>query len=149
MNVQILCEAQQMILPLARGFMLIELMIVVTIVGILAAIAIPAYQNYVIRAYVAEGLVVAAGRKRWWIPLPAAMAIKSRFPISVPGHPRWEAMLTSLRCGCAGWASFRLPWVGWANICPPAAATRAMLPDDLFAPSAVPASLALSGFNHK
>lgn len=46
-----------------KGFTLIELMIVVAIVGILAAIAIPAYQDYTVRARVSEGLVLADAAK--------------------------------------------------------------------------------------
>ncbi|MGQ0834039.1 MAG: pilin [Gammaproteobacteria bacterium] len=46
-----------------KGFTLIELMIVVAIIGILAAIAIPAYQDYTVRAQVTEGLNLAADLK--------------------------------------------------------------------------------------
>jgi type IV pilus assembly protein PilA len=52
-----------MLKNIQKGFTLIELMIVIAIIGILAAIAIPAYQNYTIRAQVTEGLSLADGMK--------------------------------------------------------------------------------------
>ena len=49
--------------PVQKGFTLIELMIVVAIIGILAAVALPAYQDYTIRAKVTEGLILASSLK--------------------------------------------------------------------------------------
>jgi len=64
-----------------KGFTLIELMIVIAILGILAAIAIPAYQDYAVRARISEGISMAA---------PAKLAV-SEFHQSEGGWPGFLA----------------------------------------------------------
>jgi type IV pilus assembly protein PilA len=71
-----------------KGFTLIELMIVVAIIGILAAIAIPAYQDYTIRSQVSEGLTLAGAAK-------AAVA-ESFSQTGVPPADRIEAGMSNL-----------------------------------------------------
>ena len=66
-----------------KGFTLIELMIVVAIIGILAAIAIPAYQDYTIRAQVTEGLNLAA-------------AVKAGVSESYANTGKWPTDITTL-----------------------------------------------------
>jgi len=46
-----------------QGFTLIELMIVTSVIGILASIAIPSYQDYTVRAQISEGLVLSSAAK--------------------------------------------------------------------------------------
>jgi type IV pilus assembly protein PilA len=65
-----------------KGFTLIELMIVIAIIGILAAIAIPAYQDYTIRAQVTEGATLADGVK---VAMQDYYAQHGTFPASLTG----------------------------------------------------------------
>ena len=63
-----------------KGFTLIELMIVVAIIGILAAIAIPAYQDYIARAQASEALVLLTGKKT---PMGEFYSDAGRWPVNI------------------------------------------------------------------
>jgi type IV pilus assembly protein PilA len=73
-----------------QGFTLIELMIVVAIIGILAAIALPAYQDYTIRARVSEGILAASGCRT-----TIAEVYQSANAGTEPGADGWGCEITA------------------------------------------------------
>ncbi len=71
-----------MLKQVQKGFTLIELMIVIAIIGILAAIAIPAYQDYTVRAQASEGLTVASAVQ---VAIADFYAQNGTFPNNISG----------------------------------------------------------------
>ena len=82
---------------LLSGFTLIELMIVILIIGLLAALAVPAYQNYTVRAQVTEGLNLAGG---WKVAIVEYYANNGAWPSqtdltgSVPSTGKYVSQVT-------------------------------------------------------
>ena len=93
-----------MLKNIQKGFTLIELMIVIAIIGILAAIAIPAYQNYTIRSQVTEGLSLADG---WKTSISEYYAQNGSFPTVFEHHrrPRHRDIAVSGASVASTWAA--------------------------------------------
>ena len=88
----------------SKGFTLIELMITVAIVGILAAIALPAYQDYTIRAQVSEAVILAAGGKakvEEWYAMSGKLP-SDTFEADVSGNTGKYVDMTNIQAGSPG-----------------------------------------------
>ena len=91
---------------LQKGFTLIELMIVVAIIGILAAVALPAYQDYTVRAKVSELILAASSCKdmvsetyQTGVSLPAANAWNCEIATGSSGATRYVNSVTTDKAG--------------------------------------------------
>jgi type IV pilus assembly protein PilA len=104
---------------LQKGFTLIELMIVVTIVGILAAIAVPAYQDYTVRARITEGLALASDAKTLVGTGSSTLAELTAITVSFNAAPLPSSKyVTSVRLDDAGYTGTITVTYNAANVGP-------------------------------